>query len=323
MEASVSVVIPNWNGATNLASLLTSLKTQTHPIQEIVVVDNGSTDNSIVVAGRAGARVIALDSNLGFAPAVNRGIQTATGDWIVIVNNDVQLTPAWLATLMSEAQAREAWFATGKLLDLKGRIDGTYDALCRGGCAWRCGAGRADGPPWNATRKIYFTPFTAALFRAELFRRIGLLDQDYESYLEDVDFGLRCALAGLSGIYVPAAVGHHQGSATLGRWHSESVRRIARNQLLLVAKHYPRHWIARYGWPVLIAQTLWGLVALRHGAGLAYCKGKLDGLRNFRPMRRNGSGDLLEILQESEREIHELQRENGFDSYWRLYFALT
>ena len=67
---------------------------------------------------------------------------------------------------------------------------------------------------------------------------------------------------------------YHQGSATLGRWHPDTVRKIARNQLLLVAKHYPPNWILRYGWPVFIAQTLWGFVALRHGALLSYLAGK-------------------------------------------------
>jgi GT2 family glycosyltransferase len=156
-----------------------------------------------------------------------------------------------------------------------------------------------------------------------------MLDEDYGSYLEDVDFGLRCALAGLAGVYVPEALGYHQGSATLGRWHSESVRQIARNQILLIAKNYPGNWIARYGWPVLIAQALWGLVALRHGAGLAYVRGKLEGLRCFGLMRPAGAlsesaqNALKDVLENSEREIHGLQTATGFDLYWRVYFALT
>ena len=82
-------------------------------------------------------------------------------------------------------------------------------------------------------------PATAALFRADLFRRVGTFDATFESYLEDVDFGLRCALAGFSGAYVPDAVAYHWGSASLGPWNPEVVRLIARNQSYLVAKHYP------------------------------------------------------------------------------------
>jgi len=315
----VSAIIPNWNGAGHLARALESLAAQTHAINEVLVIDNGSTDNSIAIAEQGGARVIALGANRGFAYAVNRGIETATGDWLAILNNDVELDAAWLATLM----ATNAWFATGKLLSMDGRIDGSYDALCRGACSWRCGAGRPDGAAWNQSSEIHFAPFTAAVFRAELFQQVGLLDEDYESYLEDVDFGLRCALAGLSGMYVPNARAIHQGSATLGRWHGRTVRQIARNQLLLVAKHYPPGWFLHYGWPVLIAQLLWGFAALRHGAVLPYLQGKLEGLRSFRGMRRPGPSEISTILEQSEREILELQKQTGFDPYWKLYFALT
>ncbi len=322
---SVSIVIPNWNGATRLARLFECLEQQTHSIAEIIVVDNGSTDDSAAVAARSRASVIELRANTGFSHAVNRGIRAAASGWIAILNNDVWLESDWLQNLIESAIALGAWFATGKLLDAarKDRLDGAFDAICRGACAWRCGHGRPDSELWNQPREIRFAPLTAALFRAELFERVGLLDEDLESYLEDVDFGIRCAQAGLAGRYVPGAVAYHQGSATLGSWHPDTVRKIARNQLLLVAKHYPRGWIIRYGWPIFIAQALWGLTALRHGRFLAYLQGKLDGLRSFRKSRGESCVRFPAILAESEREIRELQRLTGFDLYWRLYFALT
>jgi hypothetical protein len=124
-------------------------------------------------------------------------------------------------------------------------------------------------------------------------------------------------------------VAYHQGSATLGRWHQETVRKIARNQLLIVAKHYPPNWVLRYGWPVFIAQALWGFVALRHGALVSYLAGKVEGLRQFRETRGErcagvpAAAALSEILEQSERQIREIQQSTGFDWYWRLYFALT
>src|SRR4029079_13571208 len=131
--------------------------------------------------------------------------------------------------------------------------------ISRAACALRVGQGRADSPEFSRPRSIAIAPATAVLFRAELFRRVGLFDTDFESYLEDVDFGLRCAIQGLAGVYVPEAVATHQGSASLGPWSPEMVRLIARNQLLLVAKH--GLW-RRYWWPILIGQSLWGLLAL-------------------------------------------------------------
>ena len=321
----VAVVIPNWNRSALLAKLLENLKRQSYPIARIVVVDNGSTDDSAAVAQRAGATVITLASNTGFAHAVNCGIQAAATEWIAILNNDVTPEQDWLSQLMIHLERGDAWFAVGKLMETArpGRIDGCFDAICRGACAWRCGSGRLDEPLWSTPREIRFPPFTAAVFRAELFENIGLLDEQFESYLEDIDFGIRAATAGLTGIYVPQAVAYHQGSATLGAWHPDTVRKIARNQLLLVAKHYPQNWILRYGWPVLLAQTLWGLVALRHGALRAYLAGKWEGLRRFGGARKNTRSNLPAILDQSEREIRELQQLTGFDLYWKLYFALT
>jgi GT2 family glycosyltransferase len=336
--AGVAIVIPTWNRAALLAEALENLGRQTYPIDRVIVVDNGSTDDSAIVAARAGAQVISLAANAGFAAAVNRGIREASGvEYVGVLNNDVTLAPAWLSQIMAKLEPGSSWFATGKLLDAKARdrIDGSFDAICRGGCACRCGHGRLDSPMWNQPRTIQFAPFTAAVFRAGVFEKVGLLDERFESYLEDVDFGLRCAEAGLGGLYVPEAVAYHQGSATLGRWHPDTVRKIARNQLLLVAKHYPPDWIVRYGWPVFIAQILWGFVALRHGALLSYLAGKVEGLRLFRAARGKrcagfpaignfpAIGSFPAIIEQSENEIREIQQLTGFDLYWKLYFALT
>ncbi len=325
MMQRVSVVIPNWNGAALLQNLLERLGRQSHPLDRVIVVDNGSTDDSAAVASRGGATLIELGANTGFSHAVNCGIRAAGTEWICILNNDVSPEPDWLASLMRRAETANVWFAAGKLLDASAHhlMDGAFDAICRGACAWRCGHGRPDSALWNQTREIRFAPFSAGLLRAQLFERVGFLDEDFESYLEDIDFGIRCATAGFTGVYAPEAVAYHAGSATLGRWHRDTVRKIARNQILLVAKHYPRKWILRYGWPVFVAQALWGFVALRHGSALAYLKGKLEGLRRFHGARGSSAVSFPTIVEQSETEIRDLQRLTGFDLYWRLYFALT
>ena len=322
--AGVSVIIPNWNGADRLRRLFQTLSVQ-HPIHEVIVVDNGSTDSSVMLARDAGARVVGFTTNRGFAAAVNRGVTEAAAGWIAIINNDVELGPGWIETLLTAATANSAVFATGKLLNTTQRdlIDGTYDAVSRGGTAWRCGAGRPDGPLFSIEVSIQFPPFTAVLVQKQLFSRVGPLDEQFESYLEDIDFGFRCAKLGLRGIYVPQAVAYHQGSATLGRWHAETVRRIARNQLLLVAKHYPEPWIGRYAWCILLAQGLWGLLAIRHGAAGAWLRGVAEGVRLFRTARNPGPPCMATVLAESESQIRELQKATGADLYWRIYFALT
>jgi hypothetical protein len=325
----VTAVIPNWNRAALLEKALDSLRRQTRPPGEIIVVDNGSSDSSAEVARAAGARLIEMHANTGFARAVNAGIEAATGELIAIVNNDVELEPRWLETLCGSLAEDEYGFATGKLLDASREdvIDGTWDEICRGGCAWRCGQGRRDTEMWNRGRPIRFAPFTAVLFQASVFRQVGMLDHCYESYLEDVDFGIRCAMRGVKGLYVPEARGRHRGSATYGQWSYDTVRLLARNQVLLIARNFPDSWLRRYGWPVMVAQVLWGALAMRHGQFRAYARGKMEGARLFRALRRDrpvhDAQTFHGIIREAEDEIKALQKATGYDLFWRLYFALT
>jgi GT2 family glycosyltransferase len=324
----VTVIVPAWNRRELLERLLRSLRAQTQAAAEVLVVDDGSQDGSAAYAEGMRARVIRMGAHGGFAKAVNRGIRESRTPLVAIVNNDVELAPDWLEKLLVGV-GLGAWFATGRILQAGDptRIDATYDALCRGGTAWRVGHGCPDGPQFRVSREIRSAPFTAALFRTALFDKVGLLDERFESYLEDVDFGLRCAFAGCAGRYVPDAVALHAGSATLGRWHPETTRRIARNQVFLIAKHYPVRMFLRYAWPIALAQALWGLVALRHGSGWPWLRGKVEGMRRFTELtepRPSGSGPALaEILAADEREIRRVQRESGKDLYWTLYFLLT
>jgi GT2 family glycosyltransferase len=247
---------------------------------------------------------------------------------VAILNNDVTLDPGWLAALMDGAGREGVWFATGKILSATqpGVIDGSFDEVARSGCAWRCGAGHPDAPIWDQPRHIRMVPMTAALFRRELFDRAGLLDERFGPYgFEDVDFGIRCSLEGLKGIYIPGAMAYHRGSATLGRWNKDTVRFLARNQMLLALKYLqgqPR-------WPIVAGQLLWGCVALRHGRLLPYLRGRMEARRFHRAGGRAQDKQtwapeaVRVLLEESERTIFDLQQQTGFELYWRLYFWLS
>lgn len=579
----VAAVIPHWNRAALLRTLLDNLRLQTRPFDEIVVVDNGSTDGSAELAEEAGARVIRLDRNYGFAVAVNRGIAVTDADWVAILNNDVTLDSGWLERLLNAAinaqdvrasvlgtleQDREGFlaeytrrfgnvlnadsaaelfpeyaaslesrarfrvavhpaaqwirgemferslandtvkkvvftaggngagktsgappgdivydstlnnleharrciercldagkrvhvdytyrpikeaflgvidralsegrtvaidtiirthtesartaaglweiyhdhprvafrfiengseasvvgglaltrkenyagrrdelysileahrqrlpdhlyaategrvgsgsrqyraanrreseqtpqreanqsgvvhFATGKILSARDHsiLDGGWDAISRAACSVRVGSRAPDGPAWSASRPIRMASMTACLIRRQVFTDLGPLDERFESYLEDVDFGLRCVKVGFWGVYEPASVAYHQGSSTWGRWNPDTVRLLSRNQMLLVAKHFrgqPR-------WPILAGQLLWGLVALRHGCGLAWLTGKLAGWQMAASIDNDtqDSSDFSAFVQESEAEILAHQHE----LYWRLYSWLA
>jgi GT2 family glycosyltransferase len=308
---TLSAVVPVWNGRPLLARLLDTLDAQTRRADEVIAVDNGSTDGAAELATERGCRVIAMGRNAGFAAAVNRGIGEARSEWVAVLNSDVELAPDYFEKLTASG----APFATGKILDARrnGLLDATFDLTCRGGTTWRAGSGCADGPLFAKARTIASAPWTAAVFRAALFEKVGVLEESFESYLEDVEFGLRCAAHGIRGRYVPEAVAWHHGSASLGRWHSDTVRRMARNQVWIAARYGAR-------WPSVVAQTLWGGVALRHGRGGAWARGMIEGLHQRKDEKVPG---LLDHLLQNEGEIRALQSATGFDLYWRLYFLFT
>ena len=138
-------------------------------------------------------------------------------------------------------------------------------------------------PERSSSRRSPPSCFVRALFS----RSLGGLDETFESYLEDVEFGLRCASNGYTGLYEPRASCHTIGQRDTGPLEPRTVRNIARNQVLLVARHYDcASSSGGSAGRLLYAQALWGMVALRHGAGAAWIGGKLEGLRMFRSCRR-------------------------------------
>ncbi len=114
MIGSVSVVIPNWNGSARLQKLLGDLEGQSQFIERVLVVDNGSADDSVAVAKRAGAEVIELGVNTGFSHAVNRGIERADAEWIAVLNNDVSLEPDWLTSSSTESRGHQRLVCDGQ-----------------------------------------------------------------------------------------------------------------------------------------------------------------------------------------------------------------
>ena len=174
--SSISAIIPTWNRADLLELILNNLQSQTRVPDQIIVIDNGSVDATQLVAREFAVDLIVLPENRGFAIAVNEGIRHATGDWVLILNNDVILEPEWLERLMATAERERAPFAVGKLLRPAGasEIDGSWDLVSRAAYAWRCGYGKRDGTIWSTTRRISFAPMTAAVFRRDVFDLVGV-----------------------------------------------------------------------------------------------------------------------------------------------------
>lgn len=324
----LALIVPNWNGEAHLARLFASLEAQTLKPDRVLVVDNGSRDGSAALTRSRGFDVLTLGRNLGFASAVNRGIAATTGEWVGILNNDVTLAPDYLERLAGACAGgsyRESGFATGKIFRAGSdtTLDGTWDLLSRGCLPWRAGHGKPDGPLWDRARPIRSAPLTAAVFHRRVLEETGGLDERFGSYIEDVDLGIRCGLAGIRGCYVPEARAWHWGSATLGVWRSETVRLQSRNQLILAAKYFPAGWWKRLGRPLVAGQLLWGGLALRHGCFLPWARGKVEAMTHWNVVRRESARfnreSAASALFEDECEIVDLQRQTGFDRFWMWY----
>ena len=312
-QEALHVVVPSWRGRAHLETLIESLAGQTQQPARVLIVDGGSNDGSAELAKASNFDFLDLGQNSGFACAVNRGIDAVGGSRIAVLNNDIKLAPNWIET-MSRSTAP---YVVGKVMswDEPERIDATWDLVSLSGVPMRAGHGKQDGAYWNHGRVISLAPWTAIVLSRHYWQATGGLDESFESYLEDVDIGLRGLKLGFMGSYEPQAVCWHRGSATLGAWHPRQVRLSSRNQLRLVARHGGGDW-----WKVILGQGLWGLAAARHGCFRDWWQGKREGLASF---GKHNEQQNLALMQALETEIFHVGAATGFDRFWRWYWAFS
>jgi GT2 family glycosyltransferase len=234
----------------------------------VVVVDNGSTDGTprYLESEWPEVDVLALPDNVGFASAVNRGIAVTQGEYVALVNNDVEVEPDWLRELVAALDAYpEAASATPKLLSYRARdvLDGAGDELSWSGVCTRRGYRRRDTGQFDTPEEVFSACAGASLYRREALERIGPFDEDFFAYLEDVDWGFRARLAGYGCRYVPSALAYHIGGATADRVSDLGTYLRRRNQIAVVLKNYPARSLARHFPDLLLEQLLGLLLSIR------------------------------------------------------------
>lgn len=329
------VVIPTWRREDLLRTCLASIRGQTFTDVATVIVSNGAGAWADRLAEAFGCALVKLPANRGFAAGVNAGIAAGRSPYVVVLNDDVELERHWLERTVSFLDERpDISFCCGKIYQADGLLlDNGGDALSLGGSAWRLGFGRKDSGQFDLPRPIWAVSGTATLFRRSALEQIGLFDEDFFAYLEDIDWSLRAARAGLQGFYLPPATCQHRGSATLGGPDSApAIRLLTQNQLMLLAKHYPGPLLVRLAPRVIWAQVLWALLAMRKRRFGAYLAGLASFLRLLpRALRgrvRCASTErhvFLARLRESEGEISEdvsAPDRTERDTFWELYFGL-
>jgi GT2 family glycosyltransferase len=243
-------VIPNRNGVTPrdglkyLDLVLPSLGAQTYHDFDVTVVDDASTDDSVAYLQRnwPEVRVIALANNAGFSGAVNRGIEASRGEFVALINNDIQLSPDWLQGLVRELEENpEIGFVTGKILSYEERdvIDEAgQDYYTCGRFAPR-GAGERDVGQYGEPLPVPIGTAAASIYRRTAVERAGGFDEDYFLYCEDSDLCLRMLLIGSRGLYVPGSSAYHVRGGTTGRGSDLARFYGLRNGLITLLKDLP------------------------------------------------------------------------------------
>ena len=269
--------------------MVPSLERQRFRDFEAIVVDNGSTDDSVehVRARWPWARVIALDRNVGFAAAVNRGIEQSRGVYVALVNNDMELHESFLDALVADLDSNpSAASVTAKMLDLRTRdlIDGAGDVLRWSGVVMPRGRGERDIGQYDAPVEVFSACGGAALYRRAAFDEVGLFDEAFFAQMEDVDWGFRARLLGYGCRYVPGAIAYHKGSASMrreGRPDPWFWGLPVRNCIWMWIKNYPRDCLLRNA-HLLLAHELAGLYfAAREGMARAQLRAWRDALRGL------------------------------------------
>ncbi|HAT71971.1 MAG TPA: glycosyltransferase family 2 protein [Elusimicrobia bacterium] len=277
---NVYVVIPNLNGARLIADCLASLENQslTHTV---VVVDNGSEDGSAEFIVKTFPCVVVLRQakNHGFAGGVNLGIRYALAGGathIALFNNDAVAGKDWLERLADGFARPDTGIVTGKFLKKGGGvIDSVGDEYSVWGLPYPRGRGETDRGQYDEPAEVFGATGGASLYSAAMLKDIGLFDERFFAYFEDVDISFRARLAGWRVRYRPDAVSYHVMGATSGRLQCFFRYHALKNLPMLFYKNVPLRWWPRILPRFLVLYAALNISALRRGQILPVLKAQL------------------------------------------------
>jgi len=252
-------------------------------------VDNGSTDGSVayVRAHFPEVKVIALPENRGFAGANNAGVRAACGSYIALLNNDAQPEPYWMETLVHALEAYpEVGFCASKMLRASDRlvIDTAGDVFYDYGVGGKRGINQLDGPGFAQMEYVFGACAGAAIYRRAMLDDIGLFDEDFFLYAEDIDLSFRAQLRGYRCLFVPEAQVYHQVSATAGWGSYLSIYYSRRNILYVLLKDLPTSLLLHHFGPILLYYLASDMVFALSGYAGAVARARRDNVRTAQRM---------------------------------------
>ena len=272
MKPLVSVGVVTWNSAADLPRCLEAIAAQSHPRLEVIIVDNGSQDDSLsIVAARCPQAVVVRNGgNAGFCRAHNQAIRVATGAFYLPLNPDVVMEPGYVATLAGALERLPADYgsAGGKLLQSGSvpetgppRLDSTGLFIDRRRRQYLRGHGEVDRGQYQLEEEIFGVDGAAPLYRRAMLEDVTFqgeyFDESFFSHKEDVDLAWRARLLGWRCRYVPEAVAHHRRTFRPGvgkRRNIDAAIKLhgVKNRYLLLLKNESWRGLRRDAIPVAV-----------------------------------------------------------------------
>jgi hypothetical protein len=285
----VSVIVINYNGGNLTNNCLGALEGQSFKDFEIILVDNGSTDNSLEGIRNFSEKrhltqplkIISLDVNLGFSGGNLAGLDKAEAEYIALLNNDTEPDRRWLGNLVKamEANPEVGIVATKMIVYGKDIIDSAGDGFSMNLKGFKRGEGE-NQEKYDQEEYIFGACAGAALYRRTMLEEIGFFDEEFFLIHEDTDLNLRAQLAGWRVMYVPTAVVYHKVRSTIGHMSDDAVYYTLRNSELVRLKNIPFIIFLRCLPEFLAAEIADFLYfAVKHGKFRQYVKAKIDVLR--------------------------------------------
>lgn len=276
MSPRVSIIIVNWNGLAYLPTCLDSLLQQSYRDFETILVDNGSADGSVELLKQnyQWVKLIELPENTGFATANNIGFSHSSGEYLVVINNDTEADPGWLAEMVRVADAHPRAGQVGCRICAMSDHD-LIDSLGHGVCADGMTRGRYRLESWSGVKgefapvqEMFFGTACVSLYRRGAIEQVGGFDDEFFAFAEDSDLGLRIRWGGWDALLATDAVVYHKYSGTGGVFSPFKLYLVERNHYWVAVKNFPLGMLLMVPFHTLVRYLVQARVVLKgEGSG--------------------------------------------------------
>lgn len=301
----VSIIIVNWNGAHHLPLCLGSLMSQTYRDFEIIVVDNASSDNSVVYVrdNFPQVKLICLETNRGFTGGNCAGYEVAEGRFIALLNNDTRVESEWLEYMIGAMHSNSSVGMCACKIVVEGTdvIDSVGDRFTTAFTGTKIGY-LQQSSNFNNSHNVHGGCAAAILYRRSMLDKIGFLDDDFFFNHEDTDLNLRAWFCGWKCVYVPDSIVHHKVSATVGELSNMGVYYFSRNNEWVWIKNVPGILMIRFLPQRLVYELASALYFCFNKKSKSYFKGKFDAIKMVRKML-NKRRDVQRMIKLNNKQI--------------------